>query len=65
MFSQNESKTDRIIRFILGSVLLFVGNAYFMGTMQIILYILGVVALLTSITGYCLLYKIFGINTNK
>jgi hypothetical protein len=65
MFGQNESKTDRVIRFILGLVFLFAGNAYFMGTTQVILYVLGIVALFTSITGYCLLYKIFGINTNK
>jgi hypothetical protein len=65
MFGRNENKTDRIIRFILGLVLLFAGNAYFTGVTQVILYVLGAVALFTSITGYCLLYKIFGINTNK
>jgi hypothetical protein len=65
VFGRNENKTDRIIRFILGLVLLFAGNAYFTGTMQVVLYILGTIALFTSITGYCLLYKILGINTNK
>jgi hypothetical protein len=64
MFGQNENTTDRVIRFVLGLVLLFVGNAYFFGTMQIVLYVLGFVALFTSITGFCLLYKIFGIKTN-
>ena len=65
MFGRNESKVDRLIRFVLGLALLFVGNTYFTGTTQVILYVLSVVALFTSITGYCLLYKIFGINTNK
>ena len=35
------------------------------GALDIILYVFGGIFIVTSITGFCLLYVPFGINTNK
>jgi len=60
---KNVGQTDKMIRIILGIVLLsmffFVeGNAKYFG-------ILGIIPLYTGLTGKCALYKLFGINTKK
>ncbi|CCU81010.1 hypothetical protein HSACCH_02507 [Halanaerobium saccharolyticum subsp. saccharolyticum DSM 6643] len=60
---KNVGQTDKLIRIILGIVLLsmffFVeGNAKYFG-------ILGIIPLYTGLTGKCALYKLFGINTKK
>jgi len=60
---KNVGKTDKIIRIIIGLVLLsmffFVeGNAKYFG-------ILGLIPLYTGISGKCFLYKVFGISTRK
>lgn len=58
--------TDKIIRIILGIILLILAFATSVGPAgKVILIILGVVALLTALTGMCLLYSLFGINTCK
>jgi hypothetical protein len=62
---QNESQTDRVIRFVLGVALAVLGYTMFSGIIQVIMYALAFVALFTSITGFCLLYKILGIKTLK
>jgi hypothetical protein len=57
----NESTIDRVIRIVLGVVLLYVG--FFVlknNTLGIVLDVLGAVALGTGISGFCLLYKLFG-----
>jgi len=60
---QNENQMDRVIRFVLGIVLAVLGYTLFTGVIQIVMYVLAFVALFTSVTGFCLLYKIFGIST--
>jgi len=63
---KNEGKLDRIIRFILGVICFYLGYAIFnTGVLGIIFYVLGLLLLITSLTGYCGIYSIFGINTNK
>ncbi|NPA79735.1 MAG: DUF2892 domain-containing protein [Thermotogae bacterium] len=60
----NVGKTDRIIRAILGVLLL--GLAFGLkvgGAAQTVLVVLGIVLLLTAALGFCLLYLPFGINT--
>lgn len=55
----NEGKTDRIIRIVVGLALIalvFVGPKTPWGW-------LGLIPLVTGLTGFCGLYKIFGINT--
>lgn len=61
---RNESNVDRIIRVALGVVLAGVGIGVG-GTVAIVLYILAAVMLVTAITGFCPLYKLFGIDTCK
>lgn len=62
----NESGLDRIIRVIVGIVFLalyFTGTVT--GTLGIVLIVLGAVLLLTGVVGFCPLYKLLKINTNK
>jgi cadmium resistance protein CadD (predicted permease) len=58
--SRNEGSLDRLVRVILGSVLLalvFVGPKTFLG-------LIGLVPLFTGIVGYCPLYRVVGIRTS-
>jgi hypothetical protein len=60
----NEGGFDRVIR-IVGSVVL-AGAAYATtGAVRTVLIVLAVIALFTGLTGFCLLYRLFGISTNK
>ncbi len=62
----NESKADRIIRVVLGVVLLIMGwGGFVTGTLGLIFKILGFVPLLTGIVGYCPLYSLFKFSTKK
>jgi len=56
----NEGTMDRAIRVVLGVVLLGLGLFVVKGTFGIVLDVVGVIALLTGLTGFCLLYKLFG-----
>jgi len=62
---KNEGKTDRIVRFFLGLVFLILGFTVFTGTLSTVAYVLGVIMLITAATGFCGLYKLLGINTDK
>ncbi len=62
MFKVNEGPVDRIIRSIIGIVLI-VGGFFVSGILSIILWVLGGISLLTGITGFCGLYVLLGINT--
>ena len=64
MIKQNEGNTDRIIRLILGVILVAAGF-YFHGVTAIVLWVIGGIALFTGATGFCLLYMPFGISTKK
>jgi hypothetical protein len=35
------------------------------GVLSIVLYVLGAVMLFTAATGFCLLYKLFGLSTKR
>jgi len=59
----NEGFIDRIIRLLISIVLLIGVYFWLSGVLAIIFYILGIFILLTAITGFCGIYKIFGINT--
>jgi CHASE2 domain-containing sensor protein len=58
----NEGATDRVIRIVLGLVLGFLATRLHGGA-AVVLYILGALALLTGVSGICLLYMVFGIRT--
>lgn len=65
MVEKNEGKVDRVVRFILGVVFLIVGLFFVSDIFKIIFIFLSLVSISTSITGFCGIYKLFGINTLK
>lgn len=62
----NESSLDRIIRVVLGIALaaLYFANVV-VGAWGVILLVVGAVLLLTGIVGFCPLYALLRIRTNK
>ena len=62
----NEGTTDRIIRLVLGVVLIIIGWPVLgNNTLGIILDIIGVIIIITGITGFCWIYRVLGISTLK
>ncbi|HEU5323923.1 MAG TPA: DUF2892 domain-containing protein [Methylomirabilota bacterium] len=62
----NEAGWDRALRVVLGLVLLYLGWAGVVtGTFGTILKILGFLPLVTGLTGWCPLYSVLGIRSNK
>ena len=62
----NEGPTDRMVRLILGVVLIIIGwSVLGNSTLGIILDIIGLILVITGITGFCLVYKVFGMSTLK
>jgi len=69
MFKRNEGILDRIVRVTLGTVLLPSG-LFLLGGLQgsvlgLVIAGLGLIGLVTGLTGFCLLYVPFGINTRE
>jgi len=61
----NQSKIDRIIRVILGIVLLTLGwGGIVSGTWGLVFKIVGFIPLITGLVGWCPLYALFKIKTN-
>lgn len=62
MFKTNEGKIDRIVRVVLGALLIL---GYFMNGDGAYswLYLLGIIPLVTGLIGSCPIYTILGINT--
>jgi hypothetical protein len=56
---------DRLARAVGGVILFLVGYSVGGGVWQIVLYVLGGILLVTAFTGFCLIYKLLGISTNK
>lgn len=62
----NEAPWDRILRVALGLVMLYLGwSGAVDGALGVVLQWLGFVPLLTGLVGWCPLYRLFGIRTNK
>lgn len=62
----NESGWDRVIRVVVGIVLLVLGfGGTLTGGLDLAAKILGVILTLTGLVGFCLIYRIFNIRTNK
>lgn len=64
---KNVGTVDKIIRGILGLILIYLG-VFFYATSQvlsIILFIVGLGFIITSMTGFCFLYTLLGVNTKK
>ena len=62
---QNESETDRVLRVVMGVILILVAYSTVVGIWQIGLYVLGVLLTVTGLTGFCLIYKLLGVSTQK
>lgn len=60
-FKKNEGTTDRVIRVVVGLVLIALGMQY--GTAWT--WILGLVVLATGVIGWCGIYQVLGISTCK
>lgn len=63
---KNMGSTDKLVRIIIAiliAVLYFTG--VLKGTLGIVLLILAGIFVVTSLVGFCPLYTIFGMNTNK
>jgi hypothetical protein len=56
----NEGRTDRLVRIILGVALTGLGMLVFRGAVGIALEVLGVATWLSGMTGFSLLYRLFG-----
>lgn len=66
MFKINEASWDRVVRVLLGIVLLYLGWAGVVsGGWGTFLKIIGFVPLLTGLVGFCPIYAIFKLRTNK
>lgn len=62
----NVGTVDRVIRFIVAAVLFDLGlNVYANYPVGIGLTVAGAIALLTSLVGFCGLYRLLGISTRK
>ena len=61
LFKNNVGKTDRIIRVVLG--LLLIGNVFF--ALQHPIGWIGVVLILTGLAGICPVYSLLNINTRS
>jgi hypothetical protein len=62
----NESNLDRYIRVIAGTALLVLGWANIVpGTLGLVFKILGFLALITGLVGFCPLYAILKFSTKK
>ncbi len=61
---KNEWVLDRLIRLLVAVLAIVWWYLWLYGTLQIIAYVIGVIALFTSITWFCALYVPFKITTN-
>jgi len=62
--SCNIGGTERVFRLLIGLVLLGVGFFHVLtGILAILAYVLGGVALVTGLAGFCPAWALFGINT--
>ena len=64
---KNEGTADRIIRVILGFILIYIGvmQMGLSGALAYIVVLVGLILLITGTIGYCGLYTAIGINTLK
>jgi len=65
MIKKNEGSLDRLLRVVLAEILFILAWYWFGGIVQIILYVLSLIMIVTAGMGFCGLYKIFGFRTNK
>jgi hypothetical protein len=64
MFSRNVGPVDRILRIIIGAALI-AGFFLMPEASYRWLFLIGIVPLATGLMSSCLIYRLFGISTNK
>lgn len=62
---KNEGTVDRIIRLVVGSLLLVAANFLLTGTVKSVANVFGILAIVTGAIGFCGLYTILGISTRS
>ena len=65
LFKTNQSKADRILRFVVSLFLLptpiFLGSSFY----TLIICAIGSVLMFNAISGICMIYKVLGVDTCK
>lgn len=62
----NEATWDRVLRILVGLILLYLGWAGVVGgTLGVVFKFLGFLPLLTGLVGYCPAYALFGVSTRS
>jgi uncharacterized membrane protein len=62
----NMSSVDRVVRGIVGVVLILIALFLAMSTvLQVIFIVIGAILVITALIGFCPLYKLLGISTKK
>ena len=61
----NQGTGERVIRGVVGSVLIGLGVFAVRGIVGIIVALIGVVLLFSGLVGFCHVYKVFHISTSK
>lgn len=63
----NEAKIERILRVVLGPVLIYAGIAQIVttGVLTYVIALFGLTMFTTGVIGYCPLYTVIGINNYK
>lgn len=62
---RNEGTLNRLIRWLIAVIAIIGAYFWLYGTGQIIAYVIGIIALFTSLSGFCGLYPLLKINTYK
>lgn len=65
MLKINEAGWDRVVRVILGIVMLYLGWAVFAGGLGLAFKVIGLIPLITGLIGWCPLYHLFKTGTAK
>ena len=62
----NEGTVDRVVRIVFGLVLIYVGFSQIVaGILTYVIATVGLIMLVTGVTGHCQLYTFAGVNTCK
>jgi hypothetical protein len=65
MWFTNEAVWDRVVRILMGIVLLYAGWSLWSGTLGIVALVIGAVAFVTGLAGRCPVYALFQCSTKK
>jgi hypothetical protein len=61
----NEGTWDRVVRILVGLALGYAAWVTWPGTISIVSLVIGAIALVTGLAGWCPAYAIFGLSTRK